>query len=333
MNRSTLTLMTATAVTAVTLCLTLAAPRFAGSTPPRPAVPVGPFTVNGITWESKDSFVASGSRCGTLEPTVDIRSAIDRKMNYEASRGRINLRAAGSVTVQVYWHVITNTSGQGNVTDQQIANQIAVLNAAYAGRDRLRNGTTPNGAAAATPFRFVLASVDRTANNTWYTVTPNTTAERQMKTALRRGNAAALNIYSANVGGGLLGWATFPTSYASNPINDGVVLLNASVPGGTAAPYNLGDTATHEVGHWLGLYHTFQGGCSNSNDSVSDTPAERRAFYGIWPPVPDTCTGTRFPGSDPVENFMDYTDDAFMYRFTAGQSTRMDSFSQVYRRL
>lgn len=219
-------------------------------------------------------------------------------------------------TINVYWHVINNGSGtsQGNVSDNQIAAQISVLNNAF----------------ASTGWQFNLVATTRTTNSSWYTCSGGT-CESQMKNALRQGTADDLNIYSNNMGGGLLGWATFPSSYASNPKNDGVVLLYSSLPGGTAAPYNQGDTGTHEVGHWMGLYHTFQGGCNRKatgGDGVGDTPAEKSPAYGC-PVGRDSCRN--LAGKDPIDNFMDYTDDACMDKFTAGQDTRMDQMFTTYR--
>jgi hypothetical protein len=248
--------------------------------------------------------------CATVELTADEKLEVDAAI---AARGVSAKRAVGSVNVPVYFHVINQGAGiaNGDIPDSQITAQMNVLNAAYSN----------------TPFKFTLAGTDRTTNSTWYNLRSGSAAEKKMKSALRKGTAAALNIYSANLSGGLLGWATFPSSYTSQPSMDGVVILYSSVPGGSAAPYNEGDTGTHEVGHWLGLYHTFQGGCNNPGDSVSDTPPEASPAYGC-PANRDTCAGG---GVDPIYNFMDYTDDNCMNTFTAGQVARADSVTATYR--
>ncbi|QYJ81762.1 zinc metalloprotease [Shewanella aegiceratis] len=228
-----------------------------------------------------------------------------------------NYTAVG-YNIPVYVHLILSSSGDGDVSGL-VAEQMNVLNDAFAGAG--------GGSGFDTKFSFTLMGTTKTENDAWYTAGPGTSAERAMKQSLRQGGADTLNIYVSNPGGGLLGWATFPTDYASNPSDDGVVILNQSLPGGAASPYNEGDTATHEVGHWLGLYHTFQGGC-NGGDQVSDTPAERSAAYGC-PSGRDTCR--RDSGDDPIYNFMDYTDDSCMVEFTQGQSERADTLSGAYR--
>ena len=293
------------------------------------AIDAVPFVLEGTTWGSKSAFLAHG-RCATETPDAQTLAAIDAQM-LQFQQQVAFVRSPGSVTVKVYVHVIRNSSGSGDVSDARISQQISVLNTAYSGSDSPAPGQAASAQSTAnTPFRFVLAATDRTNNSTWYTMSPGSSAESAAKNALRKGTAKDLNLYLASPGGGLLGWATFPWDYASKPKLDGVVILNTSTPGGSAAPYNLGDTASHEVGHWLGLYHTFQGGCGTSNDYVSDTPAERSSFFGAPPPYPNTCSAA---GRDPVENFMDYTDDAYMFQFTAGQSSRIDSASIQYRGL
>lgn len=222
---------------------------------------------------------------------------------------------AGGGTINVYFHIITNSTGGGRVPDSQITDQINVLNAAY----------KPGG------WNFVLKAKDVTADDKWYTMQPGTPAEKNCKEALRKGKASDLNLYSANIGGGLLGWATFPKDYAKSPLMDGVVLLYSSLPGGSAVNYNQDDTGTHEVGHWMGLYHTFQGGCREigGGDGVADTPAEKEANYECPPDTTDTCPDS--PGRDPIHNFMDYVYDRCMYEFTSGQFARAQSEFTAYR--
>lgn len=278
------------------------------------------FTFAGRAWANQKAFIDSGARCSTRHVTDFEQRLLELQhiswLNERSAAGqRVAPRAAGSVSVPVWFHVINNGSSAaaGNVPDSQIAAQLQVLNDAYA--------------ATGSPFRFVLAGTTRTTNAAWYTMSPGSSAESQAKSALRRGGPETLNLYSANPGGGLLGWATFPSDYAARPKNDGVVVLFGSLPGGNATPYHLGDTGTHEVGHWLGLFHTFQGGCNRTNDAVADTPPERSAAYGC-PVGRDTCKGG---GPDPVTNFMDYTDDACMNAFSGGQVARMDALHQQYR--
>ncbi len=288
----------------------------------------GPFHFHDKTWKNKKAFIDSGARCATRHvDEIEADEIEDALKRFKANKGQASggksvdnvaadERAMASVLVPVYFHVITNGTN-GNVSDAMIAAQLGVLNDSFVG----------STGGAATPFQFVLVGTTRTTNAAWFTMEPGSVEEEQAKTALRQGGRDALNIYSANPGGGILGWATLPWNYNRDPQNDGVVVLYASLPGGSAAPYNEGDTATHEVGHWLGVYHTFQGGCSKSGDLVADTPAERSAAFGC-PVGRNTCKSVGF---DPIENFMDYTDDACMYRFSAGQASRMDNMHLQYR--
>jgi hypothetical protein len=254
--------------------------------------------------------------CGVVEPSMARKIEIeDQVAAMIKSQPNNQLAALTPTVIGVYVHVITNGTA-GNLTTTQINSQISVLNAAYAN----------------TGVSFAVTAIDRTNNASWYTVTPGTAAESAMKNTLRKGTAKDLNLYTANIGGGLLGWATFPSDYASNPKMDGVVVLNGSLPNGAAAPYNEGDTATHEIGHWLGLYHTFQGGCKNtatSGDLVIDTPAERSPAFGC-PVGRDSCTTKA--GTDPISNFMDYVDDSCMFEFSPGQVTRFGAQWTTFRK-
>ncbi len=240
-----------------------------------------------------------------------IQQRTDRILARQARPGGVEQEL--TATVPVYVHVMAGANGQGDVTDAQIASQIDVLNASYAGR---------GGAGAAdTGFSFTLAGTDRFFNDTWHTDGASSTYRSQT----RQGGADALNIWLVDFD--YLGVATFPSDYASNPSVDGIRVQYSSLPGGSATNYNLGETATHEAGHWLGLFHTFQGGCTRTNDGVADTPAQSGATTGC-PEGADTC---RLPGLDPIHNYMDYSYDACYDQFTTGQSTRMSEMWSAYR--
>lgn len=295
---------------------------------------------DGVVFESQKAFIDAGRRCSTRHVDDIEMDEVDRQAsNNGRALGRqgggggggaegdsARLYSNGSITIPVYFHVVYKSDGTGNVSDTWLANQINAMNEHFGGQD----GPVYRAAAANTSFRFATAGVTRTQNDSWYAAGPGSSAETQMKNALRLGSADDLNFY-INSGGGYLGWATFPWNYSSNPKMDGVVCYWASLPGSNYVPYNEGDTGTHEVGHWVGLYHTFQGGCNGSNDGVSDTPAERSPTYGCPTGNLDSCKGKKTPGLDPYENFMDYTDDPCMYKFSLGQADRSDSMWSTYR--
>ena len=287
------------------------------------------------------SVLAAPAQAATIEPAADgscltagtsarglhgrgpdtrgISAAEQRRITREtttrlAARGLS--RSTAAVTggkVPVYVHVMAGKSGQGNVTASQITRQITVLNNTYAGGE--------STAAANTGFTFTLAGTNRFFNDTWHKDRQSTTYRAQT----RKGGANALNIWIVDFA--YLGIATFPWDYASNPKIDGIRVQYSSLPGGTATNFNLGKTATHEAGHWLGLYHTFQDGCSNPGDRVSDTPAERDPTNGC-PLSKDTCDAA---GEDPVHNYMDYGWDTCMNQFTRGQGDRMRKVWAAYR--
>lgn len=228
----------------------------------------------------------------------------------------------GSVTVTTVFHMISDhpfSDTEKARWQRLIDAQMTVLNDSYSGRTAAD--------AADTPFRFSLAKVTWTVNPAWYTVTPGK-VEKDMKTALYEGDSTVLNVYAANIGGGLLGWSYFPKAYNNGrDYVDGVVMLDESMPGGTAGKYALGDTLTHEVGHWLALEHTFAHGCAASGDWVTDTPKEAYPQFNC-PVGADSCAA---PGLDPIHNFMDYTQDSCMDMFTAGQADRMSDAWVAFR--
>jgi hypothetical protein len=225
-----------------------------------------------------------------------------------------------SAQVPVYVHVVTD-GAVGSLTTKQINDQIRVLNVTFAGGE----------GGAETGFSFRLAGVTRTDNADWFYANPGGVNEHSMKKALRQGGSDALNLYSTTAGD-FLGWAYLPDilTKPGQAYLDGVVIDWESMLG-TSATYagrfDQGETATHEVGHWLNLEHTFFGGCSAKGDFVDDTPAQKTPTSGC-PEGKDTCSA---PGLDPIHNYMDYSFDSCYTEFTAGQTQRMRDAWLLFR--
>jgi hypothetical protein len=288
-----------------------------------------PFWLDGQRWPNQRAYVESGARCAT-PPAAGLSSSTGPEESVafvSTSHGTLgpvapDVKPGGQIpnkpvvtggVIDVHFHIIDDGSGEGLVSDATLASQIAVMNLAF----------------ATTGWSFQQLSKSVTVNANWYSHCPNSLAEIQMKQELRVGTAEDLNVYVLQVGCDYLGWATYPSSYAAYPHMDGVVLLRGSLPGGSAAPYNLGANAVHQVGHWMGLYHTFQGGCDKKSggDLVADTPYEDRPAYECM--ARDSCPKQK--GLDPIHNYMNYTDDSCQTEFTAGQDERMDAMFSTYR--
>ncbi|GAA4218660.1 hypothetical protein FHR32_004551 [Streptosporangium album] len=216
------------------------------------------------------------------------------------------------ITVPTWVHVFT--AGPLGARDGAVRDQIATLNAAYGGRF----------GGADTGIQFRLDGLTRTDNAAWFR------APLAYETAVkgeRKGGAGTLNLYIAQLSQLVLGYSTYPYLYRSEPALDGVVIDWRTLPGGSLRNFDRGFTGVHEIGHWLGLLHTFENGCVPPGDQVADTPAEGRPTEGC-PARKDTC---KDDGDDPVRNFMDYTHDHCMSEFTAGQAARMHEMWAAYR--
>jgi len=236
----------------------------------------------------------------------------------------LNLATVPTATVNVIVHVLFNTSAQ-NISDAQIASQIAVLNKDFraTNSDKSKVPAPWKGLITDTRVNFVLKQVTRTQ-----TAKASFSDNDGVKKASAGGRASVdsskfLNIWVCNLGGGLLGYAQFP---GGPKATDGVVILHSAfgTVGTAAAPFNKGRTATHEVGHYLNLRHIWGDtpDCSGS-DLVADTP--NAAGPNFSKPTFPVITCNNGPNGDMFMNYMDYVDDAAMFMFTTQQVLRMRS--------
>ncbi|KAG8812598.1 hypothetical protein FRC19_003038 [Serendipita sp. 401] len=268
---------------------------------------------------------ANYTRCGNAISSDELRAveaqfAVDSAAALAKDDSLIPIPAPQERTIHVVWHIIqeSNNLSGGAISDDAVRQSISAMNKHYIG----------------STFNFVLDKIDRTTNSNWFrSATSGSPLQTAMKKALHTGDAKVLNVYTVGFkGSGLLGYATWPWDYSKNPVDDGVVILYSSIPGGSTTNFNEGKTLTHEVGHWLGVYHVFddlQRSCDDT-DYVSDTPAQKTPTNGC-PTSKDSCPTK--PGLDSIHNYMDYSYDPCMNAFTPGQIDRMKKQSFTYRGL
>lgn len=298
----------------------------------------GLFYGSALEFQSSSEFVEKGHRCATPNELRNPRNpsnkaAADCTMVSTTIRSEYAPANGGVYQIPVVWHIVRKTDGTGEVSDALINSQMAILN-----EDFRAIAGTPGGPGNDTKIQFVLATtnptggattgINRYTNNTWF-ADPGPGATNAMKQNLRWDPTRYFNIYT-NDAAGNLGYATFPQEDAGT-YQDGVVLLWSSV--GRNAPsggiYNQGRTATHEIGHYLGLFHTFQSGCGttySSGDLIVDTEPQSTSTFNC-PSGATSCGGAR----NPIENYMNYTQDTCMWRFTIEQANRMRCSLTSYR--
>ena len=281
--------------------------------------------------------------CGTNEYQQMLEQAdpsiINRRAEIEEFTRNFTVNNAGEsralVTIPVVVHVVYNTTAE-NISNSQIQSQITVLNQDFRklNADAANIPSAFSGLAADANIEFCLATVDPNGNATSGILRVPTSAtsfgtNNTVKSSSTGGsnpwNAGKyLNLWVCDISGSILGYAQFPGGSAST---DGVVCdyQYFGTNGTATAPFNKGRTATHEVGHWLNLYHIWGDdgtGCTGS-DLVTDTPNAAGPNYGC--PAFPRVTCSNGPNGDLFMNYMDYTDDACMYMFSNAQSTRMQS--------
>ena len=259
------------------------------------------------------------------DPTLAIRmNQIEAFTQKAISTSNFRLSSTGKIIIPVVFNVVWRTAAE-NISDAQIQTQIDVLNKDFTAQNADFESIPSEftGVAANVDITFELVTINRKQSKKRSWGTTSAVKSTSSGGISPTSPSTTLNFWVCTIGGGILGYAQFP---GGSSATDGVVCdskyVGVTLDNAGAYPYNLGRTASHEVGHWMNLRHIW-GDATCGSDLVSDTPTHNTANYGV-PTYPhySTCTGT------PLEmtmNYMDYTDDRGMYMFTNGQKSRMSA--------
>ncbi|KAJ5364659.1 Extracellular metalloprotease [Penicillium cataractarum] len=270
--------------------------------------------------------------CATEDPDTSFLHALERvRINESQPKDAGSESRNGPIEIETWFHIIASKAKQDQVSDDMIDSQLSILQDAYQDAG----------------IQYRLQGVTRHVNDVW----ARNGDDLGMKKTLRKGTYRTLNVYfqtdlqasadqtgrvnhrgaahSSDLSTSVLGFCTLPdpSVNASSPradyVKDGCNILASAMSGGSLDQYNRGGTAIHEIGHWNGLLHTFQGeSCSEDNpgDYIADTPLQSTPTGGC-PARKDSCPDS--PGLDPIHDFMDYSSDVCYESFTAGQNDRM----------
>ncbi|KAI9054525.1 hypothetical protein LZ554_001681 [Drepanopeziza brunnea f. sp. 'monogermtubi'] len=263
----------------------------------------------------------SPAKCLTPDPSPEFLAfdPLKRSVN-----NGVFSRQAQNLNVDVYFHIASTVANATKITEQRVADQFTVLQNSYLPYGihlSLRNTSRVVDDLIGTGFYLPDATMGDDLFDQWLAWMQRT----------RQGSYASLNVYFyTDLPSGLMGACRLPSIVTPGDeffYRDGCQIHAKTMPGGDDPKWQ-GHTAVHEVGHWFGLLHTFQGGCATVADGIADTPGQLSGSTGC-PVGRDSCPDQ--PGLDPIHNFMDYSDDNCTTEFTPLQMERMHRYFASYR--